>query len=99
MAHFNHKLSFLTLLLFFLWNTAKADEKTFSTTNGLSTNQTLQIVELPNGQILVETEGVFNLFDGMQFYTQEYNLENRRWIGQRLDKHSEEGKVQKEKKR
>ena len=76
MAHFNHKLSFLTLLLFFLWNTAKADEKTFSTTNGLSTNQTLQIVELPNGQILVETEGVFNLFDGMQFYTQEYNLEN-----------------------
>ena len=39
MAHFNHKLSFLTLLLFFLWNTAKADEKTFSTTNGLSTNQ------------------------------------------------------------
>lgn len=42
--------------------------------DGLYNNQTRQLIELPGGQMLVETEGMFNLYNGVRFTQQEYNL-------------------------
>lgn len=39
----------------------------YTVAQGLLNNQVCQLIELPNGQILVGTEGAFNLFDGRQF--------------------------------
>lgn len=39
----------------------------YTVAQGLLNNQVCQMVELPNGQILVGTEGAFNLFDGHRF--------------------------------
>ena len=66
---------FLTFILWAVAMTLSATEKVFSTRDGLSTSQPQQIIELPDGQLLVETTDLFNLFDGMRFYPQEFNLE------------------------
>ena len=44
--------------------------------DGLLNNQVCQLVELPNGQILVGTEGLFSLYNGREFVAQEYNLDS-----------------------
>lgn len=60
---------------FFISFTSRGTEKCALTVgDGLYNNQTRQLVELPGGQILVETEGMFNLFNGIRFVQQEYNL-------------------------
>lgn len=46
--------------------------------DGLPNNQVRQIVELPNGQMLVETEGMFSLFNGKYFVTLPCNLDSVR---------------------
>jgi AraC-like DNA-binding protein/ligand-binding sensor domain-containing protein len=68
----------IIFLILIVWITAisiSATEKVYSTRDGLSTNQPQQIIELPDGQLFVETTDMFNLFDGMSFYQQEFDLE------------------------
>ncbi|MBQ4029111.1 MAG: hypothetical protein II624_08095, partial [Prevotella sp.] len=50
--------------------------KLLTTTNGLQNNQVRQIVELPNGQILVATEGMFSLYNGREFVEQPCDLDS-----------------------
>lgn len=40
----------------------------YTSTDGLTTNEVRQVVELPCGQIMVNCEGVFCLFDGRTFH-------------------------------
>lgn len=54
---------------------SKAEVRMLTVRDGLYNNQTRQIIELPGGQMLVQTEGMFNLFNGISFTQQEYNLE------------------------
>lgn len=54
---------------------ASSWQKHFTTADGLQNNQVRQIVELPNGQILVATEGVFSLYNGREFVEQPCNLD------------------------
>lgn len=46
---------------------AFCQQRHFTITDGLPNNQVRQIVELPNGQILVANEGAFSLYDGHRF--------------------------------
>lgn len=46
--------------------------------DGLPNNQVRQIVELPNGQILLATEGMFSLFNGQRFVSLSCNLDSVR---------------------
>lgn len=48
----------------------------YTVAHGLLNNQVSQIIELPNGQLLVATEGAFNLFDGRQFVLQQCRLDS-----------------------
>ena len=50
--------------------------KLLTTANGLQNNQVRQIVELPNGQILVATEGMFSLYNGREFVEQPCDLDS-----------------------
>lgn len=69
------KKAIITLLvLVFPMLTLSSAFRHFTVSNGLYNNQARQIFELPNGQIMVETEGMFNLFNGVHFLPQEYNL-------------------------
>lgn len=43
----------------------------YTSTDGLTTNEVRQVVELPGGQIMVNCEGVFCLFDGQAFHDVE----------------------------
>lgn len=47
--------------------TISAQLRHYTVRDGLTTNNVWQIVELPNGQILVNSEGTFELFNGKQF--------------------------------
>lgn len=44
-----------------------AQVRHYTVNDGLPTNEVRQVVELPNGQILVNCEGAFGLFDGRTF--------------------------------
>lgn len=44
--------------------------------DGLQNNQIRQIVELPNGQVLVMTEDVFSLYNGRNFVQQVCNMDS-----------------------
>lgn len=48
----------------------------YSVTDGLPNTQVRQLIELPNGQIFVATEGFFSLFDGSAFVEQPCNLDS-----------------------
>lgn len=58
-------LCILCPIAFAMW----AQIKHYSVDNGLATEEIRQVVELPNGQILVNSEGVFEIFDGRTFNT------------------------------
>ena len=45
--------------------------KHYTVSDGLTTNEVRQVVELPNGQVMVNCEGAFCLFDGRAFYPVE----------------------------
>lgn len=47
---------------------ADAQVKHYTVKDGLQTNEVRQVIELPNGQVLVNCEGVFDLFDGHSFH-------------------------------
>ena len=59
------------MLLFVLSGTCLSAESggwhRYTVGDGLTTDEVRQIVELPNGQVLVNTEGAFALFDGRSF--------------------------------
>ena len=50
--------------------------KHLTVANGLHSNQVRQIIELPNGQMLAVTEGMFNLYDGRAFRPCVCNLDS-----------------------
>lgn len=50
--------------------------KHLTVNDGLQNNQIRQIVEMPNGQILVMTEDVFSLFNGRNFVQQVCNMDS-----------------------
>ncbi len=58
----------LTLILLLLAATPlQAQMRNYGYSEGLTTGEVTQIVELPNGQILVNTVGGFSLYDGESF--------------------------------
>lgn len=48
----------------------------YTVANGLQNNQVRQIVELPNKQILIETEGMYNIFNGQCFVPLDCNIDS-----------------------
>lgn len=70
--------SILTLLslLFVLGASAQQTSRHLTVNDGLHNNQVRQIIELPNGQILVMTEDVFSLFNGRAFVQQPCNMDS-----------------------
>ncbi|MBP5386062.1 MAG: AraC family transcriptional regulator, partial [Prevotella sp.] len=62
------KLYLILLCLSMLTRTLAVD-KQWTVADGLPTGEVHQIVELPNGQMLVNCEGVFCLSDGKSFQT------------------------------
>ena len=64
-------LTFSTTLLF-----AQHTYRHLTVADGLPCNQVRQIVELPNHQMLVATEGNFCLFNGKSFTTLDCNLDS-----------------------
>lgn len=71
------KTTFLVIALC-LFGQIQASEgiRRLTVKDGLPNNQIRQIVELPNGQMLVATEGMFSLFNGQEFVTQSCNLDS-----------------------
>lgn len=59
-------IAFLIALLCF--GIANAQVKHYTVKDGLQTNEVRQVIELPNGQVLVNCEGAFDLFDGHSFH-------------------------------
>lgn len=68
----------LIIVLLFCQMVLQADVRTrhLTASDGLPNNQVWQIVELPNGRVLVGTEGMFSLYNGRKFVLQEYNLDS-----------------------
>ena len=68
----------LIIVLLFCQMVLLADVRTrhLTASDGLPNNQVWQIVELPNGRVLVGTEGMFSLYNGREFVLQEYNLDS-----------------------
>lgn len=70
----------LPLLLFYIgvltaWS-SPSNVRRYTVADGLLNNQVSQLAELPNGQILVGTEGAFNLFDGRRFTVQQCRIDS-----------------------
>lgn len=61
----NRRAAFFIFL--FLTSACAAQVRHFGPAEGLHTGEVVQVVELPNGQILVNTVGEFRLFDGTGF--------------------------------
>ena len=70
--------SILSLLFMLLANIVSAQQqfRHLTVNDGLQNNQIRQIVELPNGQVLVMTEDVFSLFNGRNFVQQVCNMDS-----------------------
>lgn len=68
----------LLLLLLTTMSSANAQQifKHLTVNDGLQNNQIRQIVEMPNGQILVMTEDVFSLYNGLYFVEQICNMDS-----------------------
>ena len=60
---------YVTLLCMSVLVSIHAVDKQWTVADGLPTGEVHQIVELPNGQMLVNCEGVFCLSDGKGFQT------------------------------
>lgn len=57
------------LFLFFsIYASAVGEFRQFSVQQGLPNRQVQQVIELPNGQILVSNEGMFSLYNGRDFH-------------------------------
>lgn len=61
----NYPLIFVCLLFHCIGIVAQQHH--FTVTDGLPNNQVRQIIEMPNGQMLVANEGAFSLYDGNRF--------------------------------
>ncbi len=65
---------------FFLWTVSISGQRYWTAAEGLPTGEVRQIIELPNGQMLVNCEGVFCLSNGRSFdivpcdQSRSYNL-------------------------
>ena len=59
--------TFLTLILAICLPLSGAEWRQYTSRDGLITREVHQIAELPNGQLLVNCEGVFCLFNGRRF--------------------------------
>lgn len=59
-------ITFLICLL--CLSVADAQVRHYTVKDGLQTNEVRQVIELPNGQVLVNCEGAFDLFDGHSFH-------------------------------
>ena len=71
------------IIIFYIFNPLLWSQVThYTVDDGLATGEVRQMIELPNGQIMVNSEGVFELFDGNTFKTvpcsrrQLYHLKN-----------------------
>ena len=62
-----NKRCFLFYILCSIAFAVCAQIKHYSVGNGLAAEEIRQVVELPNGQIMVNSEGVFEIFDGSTF--------------------------------
>ena len=62
----NGKL-YLLLLSMFVWAASADGQRHWTVSDGLPTGEVRQIVELPNGQMLVNCEGMFCLSNGQSF--------------------------------
>lgn len=66
------------LALLPLMGTAHSAFRHLTVADGLPNNQLRQMVELPNGQIMVEAEGIFCLYNGKHFVPLTCNLDSVR---------------------
>lgn len=64
------------ILCYVAASTADGSYRHLTVADGLPNNQVRQIIELPNRQILVATEGTFCLFNGRNFTTIDCNLDS-----------------------
>ena len=66
---------FLYILLFKVTSSAATTAvfKQYDVSNGLFNNQARTVIEMPDHRILVQTEGMFNLYDGNSFKELEYD--------------------------
>lgn len=69
----NNKYIYLFIFLLCGSLTATANLRHWTVTDGLSTNEALQIIELPDGRMLVNCDGVFCLSNGRTFVNVQRN--------------------------
>lgn len=67
MLIYMRKYLLMLLTCVFISVGVEAQQRHFTIADGLHNNQVRQIVELPNGQMLVSNEGAFSLYDGNRF--------------------------------
>ncbi|WP_207534549.1 two-component regulator propeller domain-containing protein [Desertivirga arenae] len=48
--------------------------------NGLSDNQVRNIIQLPDGRMMITTEGLLNIYDGTSFKYLHYTNKNGQWL-------------------
>ena len=60
----------------------------YTSKDGLATGEAHQIIELPNGQLLVNCEGVFCLFNGRRFETLEWDRRKTTHLPHYLDSYA-----------
>ena len=73
-------LSFLWIILSATFVFSTVQPRLLTVADGLPNNQVRQIIELPNHQMLVATEGAFCLFNGRRFVPLECNLDSIRQL-------------------
>ena len=71
MKHVLHIFFFLCSICYTLSSAGQTVWQHFTVSDGLTTNEVRQVVELPNGQVMVNCEGAFCLFDGRAFHAVE----------------------------
>lgn len=62
------KRAIAVLTAFLCLGIADAQVRHYTVKDGLQTNEVRQVIELPDGRVLVNCEGVFDLFDGHSFH-------------------------------
>lgn len=60
----------------FCWGVLWAQPQQYSLKDGLMTDEVRQLVELPDGRVLVNTEGDFSLFNGREFIGLDCRLDS-----------------------
>ena len=66
----------ILFLLFYVGLYASQAYRHMTVADGLHNNEVRQIIELPNGQVFVATEGAFCMFNGHEFVSQSCNLDS-----------------------